>query len=105
MPKIIKTFNEWKNNGYRIHRGSKCVGFKDNQPLFDRSQVYTTYSNNYTYNEYNGRDYNNYSESELTDFAKRSPELYMDMADYSDKLTDSDGYSIACNEVYKREHR
>ncbi len=33
-------FSEWKERGYKVHKGSKAVGYCDNEAMFDLSQVY-----------------------------------------------------------------
>lgn len=35
-----KTFAEWNAEGRRINKGSKAVGFRDGQPLFELHQTY-----------------------------------------------------------------
>jgi hypothetical protein len=37
----LKTFKEWSNLGYRIHKGQHSVGRnEDNEPLFNDKQVW-----------------------------------------------------------------
>jgi len=37
---IEMTFSEWNSQGYRVHRGQKCIRFENNEPVFNSSQVY-----------------------------------------------------------------
>lgn len=34
------TYSEWQARGMRIHKGSKAVGFKDGEAIFNTKQVY-----------------------------------------------------------------
>jgi len=44
----LATFNEWSSDGYRIKKGSKCVGrLHDGTPLFSEHQVFKPEPRNY----------------------------------------------------------
>jgi hypothetical protein len=40
MDDEFKTYKEWNQQGFRIHKGEKATKFRDGEPLFNCTQVY-----------------------------------------------------------------
>ena len=89
-----RTFKQWNSLGYNVRKGSKAVGFNDNnEALFDDSQV----KEKLTVESYDGVDYS----KDPTFWAKTSPnQMYEHMLRFPEKyegMSDQAGAILARN--------
>lgn len=100
---MLKTYDEWNNDGYYVNKGSKAVDWKDNIALFSDEQVTKkrTYSS-YGACDFDGEPYSSYTPERWSQMAKNSPGLWMDLSSYHRNIPhDSHG---ACAKVYAYEN-